>query len=81
MFIVSFIKICFTNNVAMFEICLRLTKIHVQRMLTCGVNVFKTQVKDGKEVDIVSLTHHLGTNPPVKSGSIATMQNLRMHLE
>lgn len=40
MFIVPFIKVCFGNNVAKFEIqCL--TKIRVQRMLTCGVNVFK----------------------------------------
>lgn len=39
-------------------------------MLTFGANVFKTQVKAQKQVDIVSLTHHLDTNPPVKLGSL-----------
>lgn len=71
MFIGSFIKICFVNNMVKFEIQhLQLTKLHVQSMLTCGANVFKTQVKAQKQVDTASLTHHLDTNPPVKLGSL-----------
>lgn len=59
---------------AKFKIeCLQLTKTHVQQMLTCGVNVFKTQVKAGKKVDTALLTHHLDTNPPVKFVIIVTM--------
>lgn len=42
-------------------------------MLTCGVNVFKTQAKAGKNVDTVSLTYHLDTNPPVKFVISVTM--------
>lgn len=71
MFIVSFIKVCFGNNMAEFEIqYLQLTKLHVQWTFTCGANVFKTQVKAEKQVDTASLTHHLDTNSPVKLGSL-----------